>query len=212
MCVDVGCGTGRFTKVLAAAYGCRVVGIDPSRPMLTAAAQSLGGMPDVSLVLGRAEALPLAGGCADVVLMSMSYHHVPDKPAALSAVRRTLRRGGVFFIRTCSREALDSYLYQRFFPEARRFDELRFPTRSGLQMEVAKAGFRLKLLDVVRQRVSDDLSDYRERTAQRSHSDLQAITDDQFRAGMARFDAWLVNQPPDRPVIEEVDLFTFTAA
>lgn len=212
VCVDVGCGTGRFTKVLAAAFGCRVVGIDPSRPMLTAAAQSLGGTRDVFLALGRAEALPLADGCADVVLMSMSYHHVPDKPAALAAVRRTLRRGGVLFIRTCSREALDSYLYQRFFPEARRFDELRFPTRSGLQMEVARAGFRLKLLDTVRQRVSDDLRDYRERTALRSHSDLQAITDDQFREGMARFDAWLAKQSPDRPVIEEVDLFTFTAA
>ena len=212
VCVDVGCGTGRFTKVLAAAYGRRVVGIDPSRPMLTAAAKLLGAAGGVSFVLGRAEALPLADGCADVVLMSMSYHHVTDKPAALAAVRRTLRRNGMLFVRTCSREALDSYLYQRFFPEARRFDEMRFPTSAGLQMEVAREGFRLKLLDIVRQRVSDDLRDYRERTALRSHSDLQAITDDQFRAGMARFDAWLAKQSQHRPVIEEVDLFGFTVA
>ena len=211
VCVDLGCGTGRFTRILASSFGCRVVGVDPSRPMLRAAADALGTTPGVSLLHGRAEALPLAPASADLILMSMSYHHVADKPAALASARRTLRRGGVLMIRTCSREALESYLYQRFFPEARRFDELRFPTRDGLTEEVTRAGFRLKASETVHQRVSDDLRDYRERTALRSHSDLQAITDGQFAAGMARFDAWCASQPQDRPVFEDVDAFSFTA-
>lgn len=209
--VDLGCGTGRFTRILSSRFGGRVVGIDPSLPMLRAAAASLRRTPGVSLVLGRGEAVPLAARCADVVLMSMSYHHVVDKPAALGSVRRTLRRGGALCIRTCSVEALDSYLYQRFFPEARAFDDRRFPTRGGLVEEVTRDGFSLVKMETVRQRITDDLRAYRDNTALRAHSDLQAITDEQFAAGMDRFDEWLAAQTADRPVVEEVDLFTFAA-
>ena len=209
--VDLGCGTGRFTRILASTFGGRVVGVDPSRPMLRAAAESLRSIPGVTFVHGRSEEVPLAPGCVDLVLMSMSYHHVANKPAAMASVRRTLRAGGVLFVRTCSREALDSYLYQRFFPEARRFDELRFPTRDGLVGEVTPAGFELRSFVTVRQRITDSLWAYRENTATRAHSDLQAITEEQFDAGMKRLDEWLAAQPTDGPVFEEVDLFTFTA-
>jgi ubiquinone/menaquinone biosynthesis C-methylase UbiE len=209
--VDLGCGTGRFTRILSSRFGGRVIGIDPSVPMLRAAAASLRRSPGVSLILARAEAVPLAPRCAELVFMSMAYHHVADKQAALESVRRTLRRGGAFCIRTCSVEALDSYLYQRFFPEARAFDLQRFPTRAGLVGEVTRGPFSLLKMDAVRQRITDDLRAYRDNTATRAHSDLQAITDEQFAAGMQRFDRWLATQTADRPVIEEVDLFTFTA-
>jgi ubiquinone/menaquinone biosynthesis C-methylase UbiE len=208
--VDLGCGTGRFTRVLASTFGGRVVGIDPSRPMLRLAAKALR-MPGVALVHGRAEAVPLAARCAELVLMSMSYHHVADKPAALASIRRTLRAGGAFCVRTCSAEALESYLYQRFFPEALAFDRQRFPTRGGLVGEVGTAGFRLKQSETVRQRVADDLQTYRDRAAMRAHSDLQAISDAAFAEGIRRFDEWISKQTKDRPVYEEVDLFTFLA-
>jgi SAM-dependent methyltransferase len=186
-----------------------VIGIDPSEPMLRSAVEALGRSGGLWFVQGRAEHIPLAAACADLALMSMSYHHVADKPKALASIRRTLRPGGVLCIRTCSLEALDSYLYQRFFPEARRFDERRFPSRQGLREEIGRAGFVLRHFETVPQRVANDLCDYRERTALRAHSDLQAITDQQFREGMARFDAWCATQPPGRPVVEDVDVFTF---
>ena len=210
--VDLGCGTGRFTRILASRFKGLVVGIDPSLPMLRAAAASLRWTPGVVLVRGRSEAVPLKRGCAELVFMSMSYHHVVDKPAALDSVRRTLQAGGVFCVRTCSLEALDSYLYQRFFPEARAFDVQRFPTRGGLVKEVTRHGFRLCGMETVRQRITDDLRAYRDNIATRAHSDLQAISDAQFAAGMERFDQWLAAQKEDRPVVEEVDLFTFTTA
>jgi len=209
--VDLGCGTGRFTRVLASTFGTRVIGIDPSRPMLRRAATALRWTPGVALLQGRAEAVPLAPRCAELVLMSMSYHHVADKPAALASIRRTLRPGGAFCVRTCSAEALESYLYQRFFPDALAFDRGRFPTRGGLVGEVGSARFGLKFFETVRQRVADDLQTYRDRAAMRAHSDLQAISDAAFAAGMERFDDWLATQTKDRPVYEEVDVFTFTA-
>jgi trans-aconitate methyltransferase len=32
--IDIGCGTGRFSELLAAHFGVRVIGIDPSLKML----------------------------------------------------------------------------------------------------------------------------------------------------------------------------------
>jgi ubiquinone/menaquinone biosynthesis C-methylase UbiE len=209
--IDLGCGTGRFTKLLATAFGARVIGVDPSPPMLRAAVHALAGVAGVSLVQGRAESIPLAPGSADLVLMSMSYHHVPDKAAALASIRRVLRLGGVLCIRTCSREALKSYLYQRFFPAALAFDEQRYPTRDGLRDEVCGAGFRSRVAETVSQRVADSLRQYRENVATRTHSDLQAISDEEFSRGMEGFDAWCAAQDGARPVFEEVDLFTFSA-
>jgi ubiquinone/menaquinone biosynthesis C-methylase UbiE len=197
--------------VLASSFGNRVVGIDPSWPMLRVASRALRGTSGVVLAQGRAEAVPLAPRCAELVLMSMSYHHVRDKPAALASIRRTLRTGGAFCVRTCSAEALESYLYQRFFPEALAFDRRRFPTRGGLVKEVAAARFGLTQFETLRQRVADDLRSYRDNAAMRAHSDLQAISDAEFAAGMKRFDEWVAGQTRDRPVFEEVDVFTFTA-
>ena len=210
--VDLGCGTGAFTRILASTFGGRVIGLDPSRPMLRLAAEALRATPGVSLALARAEAVPLADGCADFLLMSMSYHHVPDKPAALASVRRVLRRGGVFCVRTCSVDALDSYLYQRFFPEARPFDERRFPSRQGLVEEVADAGFVFDGSATVRERVAENLRTYRDNVAARAHSDLQIISDDQFVAGLKRLDEWIASRAADGPVFHDVDLFTFSAA
>lgn len=210
LCIDLGCGTGRFTRVLADTFGGRIVGVDPSLPMLRAAAETLRGVPGVLLVRGRADALPLARGCADVVLMSMSYHHVPGKPAALASIRRVLRTGGALCIRTPTTETLDTHPYHHFFPETRAFNEKRLPSRGALRGEVAPAGFKLRRFETVRQRMADSLHAFRENVAQRAHSDLQAITNEQFTAGMARLDEWIAAQS-DAPVFEDVDLFTFSA-
>jgi SAM-dependent methyltransferase len=142
--------------------------------------------------------------------MSMSYHHVPDKPAALASVRRTLRPGGFLCIRTCSRDALDSYLYARFFPAARAFDERRLPTRDGLRDDASRAGFQLHAFETVSQRVADDLRQYREKVALRAHSDLQAISDAEFAAGLSRLDAWCAANGGAGEIREDVDLFTFS--
>src|SRR5689334_12408191 len=64
--VDLGCGTGRFTGVLARTLGGTVVGLDPSIQMLAAARESLS-PPRVHFTLARAEAVPLADGSAGLV-------------------------------------------------------------------------------------------------------------------------------------------------
>ena len=82
MVVDLGCGTGRFSEMLAAELGARVIGLDPSEKMIDQARRKPATSP---VVFGRASAheLPLPEGCGDLVFMSQIYHHLPD-PAAVA--------------------------------------------------------------------------------------------------------------------------------
>src|ERR1022692_3288995 len=71
--LDLGCGTGRYTGALAAHFGARAVGVDPSEKML-AEARKKGGQ-NVSFLIGSGESAPLADASVDMVLMSMVFHH-----------------------------------------------------------------------------------------------------------------------------------------
>jgi ubiquinone/menaquinone biosynthesis C-methylase UbiE len=78
--VDLGCGTGRFSEILAAEFGARIIGFDPSENMIDQARRK---PPIGSIEFKRASAdeLPLADGCVDLVFMSQVYHHLPDPVA-----------------------------------------------------------------------------------------------------------------------------------
>ena len=100
--VDLGCGTGRFSELLAAAFEAWVVGLDPSEKMIDQARRKPATSP---IVFGRAAAdkLPLADGHVDLVFMSQVYHHLPDPAAVARECRRLLRVGGYVCIRTGTR-------------------------------------------------------------------------------------------------------------
>lgn len=208
--VDLGCGTGRFTGVLARHFAEMVIGIDPSAPMLAAAAAQSAGGKGVHFVRAAAERLPLARSSADLVFLSMVYHHFADDGRALASIRRVLRPGGCFCVRTCTAENLYTYVYQRFIPEARAVDEARLPSRAGLTAAAERAGMRPTAFDTVHQAVARTLDEYVHNASLRAHSDLQAISDDQFDRGMAALRAWAETQDNARPIVEDVDLFTFT--
>ena len=85
--IDLGCGTGRFSGLLAAHFGIQVIGIDQSQKMLNQARRK----PMIGNVVywqGSAEALPLRDGCADLVFMSMVYHHLTDPIAVARECHR----------------------------------------------------------------------------------------------------------------------------
>jgi SAM-dependent methyltransferase len=87
--IDLGCGTGKFTRLLAGA-GADVVGVEPLPAMLATFRERC---PDVSVVAGVAEALPLADGQCEVLTCASAFHWF-DHEAALPEIHRVLRRGG----------------------------------------------------------------------------------------------------------------------
>jgi SAM-dependent methyltransferase len=86
---DLGCGTGKFTRLArsAAAY---VVGIEPLPAMLSAFRERT---PDVPIVGGVAEALPVRDASFDLVVCASAFHWF-DHNDALPEIHRVLRPEG----------------------------------------------------------------------------------------------------------------------
>ncbi|MEJ0036459.1 MAG: class I SAM-dependent methyltransferase [Gammaproteobacteria bacterium] len=87
--VDLGAGTGKFTRVLLAT-GAKVIAVDPVMPMLDRLRRDV---PEVEAVAGDAEHIPLAAGSVDAVACAQSFHWFAT-PAAVAEIRRVLKPGG----------------------------------------------------------------------------------------------------------------------
>jgi len=91
--VDVGCGPGVAARH-AASLGAQVTGIDPAAVMLRLGRAFSVGSRRVTFREGRAEALPLPDGSADVLWSIATVHHWPDLAGGLVEARRVLVGGG----------------------------------------------------------------------------------------------------------------------
>jgi SAM-dependent methyltransferase len=90
---DLGCGTGAVAAEVAPFAG-RIVAVDESKAMLSAARRRLSEHRNVDLRQGALEALPLENGELHAAVLSLVLHYVPDPPAALAEIRRVLRPAG----------------------------------------------------------------------------------------------------------------------
>lgn len=87
---DVGAGTGKLTRVIAAAPDAEVVAIDPDPAMLAKLRESVPGVPTFT---GTAEQLPLPDAGLDAVVLGQAWHWV-DPVAASAEIGRVVRSGG----------------------------------------------------------------------------------------------------------------------
>lgn len=90
---DLGCGTGQFAA-LVAPYVARVIAVDGSPEMLTAAETRLATVANVDVRRGALEALPIADQDLDLAVMALVLHHVPDLARALAEAARVLVPAG----------------------------------------------------------------------------------------------------------------------
>ena len=91
--VDLGCGDGFWLPVYAA-EAALVIGVEPDQTLAAAAGSSTGALPNVQMVAGSAEHIPLPDRCADVVHARFAYFFPPGTDAGLAEVLRVLKPGG----------------------------------------------------------------------------------------------------------------------
>lgn len=92
--LDVGCGEGRFCRMLRD-EGVAAVGIDPTVALLAAARAA---DPAGDYREGRAEALPFAEASFDLVVSYLTLIDIPDAAAAIAEMARVLAPGGTLLI------------------------------------------------------------------------------------------------------------------
>ena len=90
---DLGCGTGAVTQSIAP-FVDRVIAVDESNAMLSAARKRLHGADNVDFRNGRLEASPLADDEVDVALLFLVLHYVSDPARVVAEAARALKPGG----------------------------------------------------------------------------------------------------------------------
>ena len=95
--LDVGCGMGRFTDVVARWGAARVVGVDISRAV-DAAAENLQRFPSVGLAQADVLALPFRPDAFDVVFSIGVLHHTPNTFESLARISTLVKPGGTLAV------------------------------------------------------------------------------------------------------------------
>jgi SAM-dependent methyltransferase len=204
--VDLGCGTGRFSQLLAAYFDVEVIGIDPSQKMIDEARRKpVAGK--VGYRQGPAEEIPLTDSSADLVWMSMVYHHLNDLPAVALECRRILREGGYVCIRNGTRET--DFPHRHFFPGLEPLIDSQLPSREDIKRVFIAAGFAPVEHRLVTQIVAPDWPSFVEKSALRADSFLARLADEDFERGMAALRTPGGPIEPTDAVTEEIDWSVF---
>jgi SAM-dependent methyltransferase len=124
--LDLGCAEGYIANLIRLRYGCPVLGSDLSVEACNRAAE-LYGLPAIAGDLTR---LPLRPGCADVVVLSEVFEHLPDPQAGLSAALYYARRYVVFSTQELCASACERRLRLALADADAPHAELNFVTRA----------------------------------------------------------------------------------
>src|SRR5436190_14585338 len=92
--LDVGCGEGRFCRMLKL-HGIDVTGVDPTSPLIAAARAR---DPEGVYLDAVAEHLPFGDASFDLVVSYLSLIDIPDVHAAIPEMARVLNPGGSLLI------------------------------------------------------------------------------------------------------------------
>lgn len=93
LALDVGCGNGRHTELLAD-HADRVVGLDASRRLVSLARDRA---PDAELLVGDASSLPMGDDTVALAVYVATLHHLPSRRLrrrSLDELARVLDDGG----------------------------------------------------------------------------------------------------------------------
>ncbi len=118
--LDVGCGEGQLTQMLAKVYPqAKVIGIDRDAVSIEAARRASKGIVNIEYIVKDVyEGLP--DGPFDLVYASMTFMHLKDRLKALQAIYQVLKPGGYLWTKDLDRAISTAFE----FPTHRRMWEL----------------------------------------------------------------------------------------
>ncbi|RBW48352.1 malonyl-ACP O-methyltransferase BioC [Marinobacter sp. F3R11] len=135
--LDLGCGTGWFTRKLAeAGHDVSLTGMDLSAGMIRHA--SVCGIPGVAWVVADAEAIPLPDKSCDLIFSNLMIQWCAGPQRVLRECRRVLRPGGRIMLSTLLEGTLNELAkaWQKADPDHNHIN--RFESEAGFRNTVLK--------------------------------------------------------------------------
>jgi ubiquinone/menaquinone biosynthesis C-methylase UbiE len=208
--LDLGCGTGRISQVLASRFAADVLGVDPSIKMLEKA-RNKSHSSQVRFAIGRGEEIPLRSRSVDLVFMSMVFHHFSCPSLVARECVRVLRPGGSLFLRAGTIEQADSYPYVPFFPGSVPIMKRTLVAKHVIQETFESAGLLTTRSGILVQQIASTYAAYAERLAAGGDSVLAELDPVEFEAGLKKLRAHAALVDP-LAVTELIDFFAFTGS
>jgi 2-amino-4-hydroxy-6-hydroxymethyldihydropteridine diphosphokinase len=182
--LDIGCGTGRFTRELAA-HGAIVTGMDQSEKMLAEATShsARAGWRDPEYVRGDADAA-LPGSTYDAVTAFYAVQYL-EIGGLCDRVKRALVSGGAFVVATFPHRHFVESEFARYFPSMAAIDLARFPSQQRVEAALDAAGFEdIETAEIVME-LRDPPGPLLERIEQKYLSSFHLLGQREFRDGVA---------------------------
>jgi SAM-dependent methyltransferase len=132
--IDVGCGSGRWSAMVAPRVG-HLHLLDASKEALAVAEQNLAGQYNVTFHLASVDEIPLPDSSLDFAFSLGVLHHVPDTMAAIRSVAAKLKSGAPFLI----------YLYYALENRPSWYRAI-WRSSNGLRMFISRLPPRMRLV------------------------------------------------------------------
>lgn len=193
--LDLGCGTG---NQLIANQRLRVpqIGVDASFGMLAVAHHKA---PTLPWVQGSGHRLPFPKQSFDYISSQFMFHHVTHKADLLLEVARVIREYGWFVYHNVAPEEIPDWIYYHYFPELPAIDQRDFWPVHRLLDALHQLRFRAEA-EYDHQYRQQDLAEFAQQLSRRDvNSQIGALTDAQYQAGLARLHADLAAGLTHRP-------------
>jgi ubiquinone/menaquinone biosynthesis C-methylase UbiE len=187
--LDVGCGTGRYTRLLRALLpeGSLLVASDVSAAMLAQlTAGHRGHAGGVVPLLAAAEELPLRAASLDVVTAFNCVHHF-DLGRFLTAVARVLAPGGQLFIYTRTPQQNARTIWGRYFPGFTEHEQ-RLHSQAAFRDAVRRTGgLKMVATQTFKHPRSSTAERLRAQAEGRHYSTFSLYTPQELRASITTF-------------------------
>jgi ubiquinone/menaquinone biosynthesis C-methylase UbiE len=183
--VDVGSGTGIWSKALAECFGSRIYAVEPSDGM-RARASVAHPHPLIEYLPGHAEALPLPDESVGAAWLSTVIHQFPDLALAARELRRVIERGGPILIRSGYPGRQDEIELFHLFPGAIGVAE-SWPRLGRVITAFEDGGFAFEAIERVREPTFDSYEELLSLLPlmRRSDTALVGLDDEQWDKGIA---------------------------
>ncbi len=205
--LDTGCGTGKQLSANRQAFPDELmVGLDLFHGMLRQARRRC---PAVVWVQGNSTRPPFKDASFDYITNQFSYHHVPDKPRMIAEIGRVLSPGGRFVVTTIDPWSMSGWIVYTYFPAARQRDfEDCLPVEEFAAL-MTEAGFSNIQINRQHWQEKESLKHFLDYASPRYRtSQLMAISDGDFKAGIARLAEEIEKSGYDACVDSEICMVT----
>ncbi|MFD1019937.1 class I SAM-dependent methyltransferase [Thalassobacillus hwangdonensis] len=148
--IDIGCGGGIYSRVLASIGTIRVLGLDQSAPIINTAKQHSDD-PRLSFQQGDALCTGLPSSSHDMVLQRALVHHINNLEACVKEANRLLNTEGIYVIQDrtpedCflpgSSQHIRGYFFEKY-PQLKKLEKQRRHTSQKVKHTLEENGFLL---------------------------------------------------------------------